>query len=278
MVGPEATAIERAKKPMPRFAFSEPSIGSMTTNVSPAPITPTSSETIVRPSSPSKRARIACSAAASIAVVSSPPIPEPTTGSRSERSGKSVSTPRTSSTAARQRASQSVKRMEEQARGELGIEVRALLRHRLASARDGPDVLDASGTKEKRSFGVAAVHGCHGFGPLWRVRDPLRCDPLDDVHVETLAAQQLVPSVAIQDDAGQPVPGLVDRRATRAVHMRSQSMRREDRQPLLLRRHENDHQVGRATLLRIRDRSLIAVMTVRDQELRALEARCILDA
>src|SRR5207302_1093873 len=81
----------------------------------------------------------------------------------------SESTPRTSSTAARQRASQSVKRVEEQARRELGIEVGALLRHRLAASRHRPNVLDLRGAKQERRLGVAAVDGCDCVGPLWRV-------------------------------------------------------------------------------------------------------------
>src|SRR3984893_18796547 len=240
-------------------------------------MTPTSSETIVRPSSPSKRARITRSAAASIAVVSSPPIPAPTTGSRSERCGNSASTPRTSSTAARQRPSQSVKRVEEEARRELGIKVRALLRHRLAAPCDRPDVLDAGGAKQERSFGVAAVDGCNGVGTLRRIGHSFRCDPLDDLDVEALAAQQLVLSVAIEDDARQLVPGLLDRRAAGAVHALGHSMRGDDLQPFLLGEHEHDHEVGRATLLRVRDRGLVAVVAVREQELRALEARGALD-
>ena len=76
--------------------------GRSTTTVAPSPSRPTSSETIVTSSSARKRARIASSAALSIAVVSSPPRPRPTTGSRSLRVGSSSSTRCTSSTDARQ--------------------------------------------------------------------------------------------------------------------------------------------------------------------------------
>ncbi len=72
IVSPSATAIEMEKNGMPRFAFSEPSIGSTTTVQRPFPSTPDSSLTS-RTSRPRKRARITASAAASIAVVSSPP-------------------------------------------------------------------------------------------------------------------------------------------------------------------------------------------------------------
>src|SRR6266700_2032021 len=130
MQSPSATAIESEKKGMPRFALREPSIGSITIHIAPLPSL----------------------AARSISVVSSPPSPEPTTGSRSARAGSSARTPRTSSAAARQTTSQSVKRVEEQARSELRIEVRALLRHHLAAARDGPDVVDARRAEQERGL------------------------------------------------------------------------------------------------------------------------------
>ena len=88
-----------------------------------------------RPSRAS-RATTASSAAASIAVVSSPPSPAPTTRDRSLADGISSSTRRTSSTAARQVARKSVKRVEQEPGGELREEVRRLLRHDLAAARD----------------------------------------------------------------------------------------------------------------------------------------------
>ena len=69
----------------------------------PSPMMPTSSETIVRSSSPSKRARITrlgrrVDRGRLVAALRR----RPTTGSRSARVGSSASTPRTSSTAARQ--------------------------------------------------------------------------------------------------------------------------------------------------------------------------------
>src|SRR5439155_26289607 len=84
--------------------------------------------------------------------------------------------------------------------------------------------------------------------------------------------------VAVQDDARQLVPRLVDRSAARAVHVCGHSMGWEDRQPFLVRWNEHGHQVRRAALLRVRDRGLVAVVTVCNQELRALEARSIHDA
>ena len=110
IVGPSATAIETAKKGKPRLAFSEPSMGSTTTHVAsasaPTRSSPSSSETRVneRPA-PLSRATMARSAASSTAVVSSPPRPVPTTGSRAARSGSCRRTPSTSRTAARHNAS-----------------------------------------------------------------------------------------------------------------------------------------------------------------------------
>ena len=109
IVSPSATAIETEKNGMPRLALSDPSIGSTTTSgSSEPPKRPTSSETTA-PAACWIRARIASSAAWSIAVVSSPPSPAPTTGSRSARVGSRSSTASTSATAARQSSSQSVK-------------------------------------------------------------------------------------------------------------------------------------------------------------------------
>ena len=110
MVPPSATASESEKKGMSRFAFSEPSIGSQTTRQgAPEPKTrsPSSSETSVKCSSScSSRCTTAVSAAASIAVVSSPPSPSWSTGSRSTRVGSSASTALMSPTASRQTSSQ----------------------------------------------------------------------------------------------------------------------------------------------------------------------------
>jgi len=80
--------MEIEKNGMPRFAFSEPSMGSTTTVQRPSPRIPASSLTM-RTSSSSKRSMMTRSAAASIAVVASPPSPVPRMGSRSRRPGSS---------------------------------------------------------------------------------------------------------------------------------------------------------------------------------------------
>src|SRR6185437_7200671 len=163
MVAPSATASESAKKGIPRLAFSDPSIGSTTTCVGPPEPnvrSPSSSEISVK-SAPvvSSRRTIASSAAASIATVSSPPLPAPTTGSRSTRVGSSASTPRTSSTAAREVASQSVKWLKQKARGQLGEEVGGFLRQDLALACAREHVLDPRRPEQERPLGLAAIDG-----------------------------------------------------------------------------------------------------------------------
>src|SRR5207247_1517799 len=169
---PSATAIESEKNGMPRLALIEPSIGSTTTTSVDVSARggrmPSSSDTSVK-SAPveSSQATTTCSAAASIAVVSSPPSPTPSTCSRSARVGSSSSTPRTSATAARQVASQSVRsrsqREEQQSGRKLGVEVGALLRQRLAALDDVAHLLDRGRAQQQSSAGLAAVDPRHGL-------------------------------------------------------------------------------------------------------------------
>src|SRR2546421_5325554 len=195
---PSATAIETLKNGIPRFAFSDPSIGSTTTTVESPSTKPTSSETIETPSGRS-RSRTTRSASASIAVVSSPPSPRRSTGSRSSRVGISASTPRTSATAARQSSSQSVKRVQQQAGGELRVEERALLRHHVAAARHGPDVLDARRAQEKGRLGFAAIDGGDRLLAARRVGDACRGSAVDHLRIEqAVTGEQLVAPRAIE--------------------------------------------------------------------------------
>src|SRR5262245_11138293 len=246
---------------MPRLAFSEPSIGSTTTCVGPpAPNSrsPSSSEMSVKsPPTLSSRRTIASSAAASIATVSSPPLPAPTTGSRSTRLGSSTSTACTSSTAARQVAAQSVvKRLEQQARGQLRKEVRRLLRHHLAVARAREHVLDFGWPQEERRLGFAAVDSRDGLVALRRVGDALGSECVDDLDVQSIALEQLVAAAAIQNDSGQLVSRLVDRRSPNAVDRLDEPVRRKDGQPFLSRRDQHDHHPSRR---------LVAVLLVAGQ-------------
>src|SRR6185295_11546029 len=190
--------METEKNGIPRFALSEPSIGSTTIRHGPSPSRmPTSSETIVAPSTSRRRSRITRSAAASTAVVSSPPWPSPTTGSRSTRVGRSARTPCTSSTAPRQSASQSLKGQEQETGDELGIEVGALLGHRLAALGDREHVLDPGRTHQHRDLGLARVHRAHGLVAVRRVADALVSEPVDERDVEL--------SLTVDREAGLPV-------------------------------------------------------------------------
>src|SRR6266496_2397254 len=239
MVAPSPTANESAKNGIPRLAFSDPSIGSTTTCVGPPEPnvrSPSSSEISVK-SAPvvSSRLTIVSSAAASIATVSSPPLPAPTTGSRSTRVGSSASTPRTSSTAARQVASQSVKRLKQKARGQLRIEVGRLLRQHLALARAREHVLDPGRPEQECSLGLAVVDGRDRLAPLRRVADALRRQGVDDLDVEPVALEQLIATAPIEDDPRELVPWLVDRCPADAVDRLSEPVSREDRQSLVAR-------------------------------------------
>src|SRR5438105_1591171 len=286
IVGPLETAIDSEKNPMPRFALSEPSIGSITKRASPPEprrTSPRSSDT----STPSRLAAsnlrmIPDSAAASIAVVSSPPSPVPTTGSRSARVGSSASANRTSSTAARQRSSQpSVKRVEEETRGELREEVRALLGHDVAATCYREDVVDARRAEQERRLRVPRVDGRDSLVAARRVRHALRCESIDELHVETFAVEELVSAGAVEDDARKLVTGCVDRRAANPVDVLRDAMRRKDREPRLTRRHEHDHhpcaRVG-AVLVVERERGLVAMVSVGNEELQVGDVGTALDA
>src|SRR5437764_7619915 len=272
IVSPSATAIESEKKGMPRFALSDPSIGSMTRSGSAsAPSRPTSSETIA-PAASRTRARIAPSAAWSVAVVSSPPRPAPPTGSRSARVGSRSSTASTSATAARQSSSQaSVKRKHQQAGGELRIEERALLRHHVAAARDLPDVLDTRRAQEEGCLGIAAIDGRDRLFTARRVGEAARRGVFDDLRIGAVAGEQLVAARAIEHGAGKTVAGWIDRRSGSGPGVLRDPVRGKDRQSFLPRRDDDREQPRRrlaAVLLVERERRLVAVMAVGDQQLR----------
>jgi hypothetical protein len=96
---------------------------------------------------------------------------------------------------------------------------------------------------------------------------------LDDVDVEAVALEQLIAPFAVEHDPRQLGSRLVDRRPAQAVDVLRDTVRREDRQPFLSSRDEDDHQPRRTALLGIRERGLVAMVSVRDQELRIGEVR-----
>src|SRR3954464_3448146 len=147
---------------------------------------PSSSETSTNGSSrASSRATTTSSAAASIAVVSSPPSPCRGTRDRATGDGILSSTRCTSATAARHVSKNaSVKRREQEPGGQLREEVRRLLRHDLAAARDLEDVLDPRRAERDPPPGLAAVDGGDALLAVRRVRDARRREPVDEVDVE----------------------------------------------------------------------------------------------
>src|SRR5205807_3678153 len=191
------------------------------------------------------------------------------------RVGSSASTPLTSSAAARQVASQSVKRLEQESGGQLWVKVGRLLRQHAPGARALEHLLDLGRPEQERRLGLAAVDGGDRLGALRRVGETLRRQRIDNLDVQAVALEQLVAAVAVEDDAGERVRRLVERRSLPTVDRGREAVRRKDRQALLARRDEDDHHPG-AGLGSVRlvegQRRLVAVMAVRDQQLSAGEA------
>src|SRR5215211_2519147 len=303
MVGPCANAIETAKNGRPRFAFSEPSIGSRTTQssgFSPTTSRPSSSEISTKLSPlDRRRSTMTRSAAASIAVVSSPPIPAPTTGSRSARMGRSASTPRRSATASRHSASQSfiraralgsltrgAEREEEQARKQLRIEVCRLLREGLAPRRSREDLVDPGWADEVGDGRLALVDAPDGLAPVGRVGDALVPQPVHELDVEhtVVARRQARATGHVFDGRSailrQPLERPDGARGVRlddaapiAVTVRralEHAVRREDRHAGIARADQYGEQIGAVlgpVLLVERQCGLVAVVAVSDEQL-----------
>src|SRR6476646_10681902 len=248
---------------MPRFAFIEPSIGSITTVYGPSPWMPTSSLTMREPS---KWRRIARSAAASIAVVSSPPRPAPTTGSRWARPGSSTRTPATSSRAARHTRSQLLSNwVEQEAGGELRVEEGRLLRHRLARVREPGDLLDRDRLQQERGRRFAAVDGGNRLLRRRRVGDASGRERLDHTGPEVVArVDARVRPLAVQRDAAvRSGDGL----AGDVAELLHEAMRREDLEPRLARGDTARERVRRGRGLGpVGDCRLVAMVSVGDQE------------
>ena len=81
-----------------------------------------------------------------------------------------------------------LERVEEQAREQLGIEVGALLRHRLAARRDLEDVFDPSRPHQHGDRRLALVDRANGLAPVGRVRETLVAEPVDELDVELASA------------------------------------------------------------------------------------------
>ena len=225
---------------------------------------------------PCRRSRITRSAAASIAVVSSPPSPSPTTGSRSSRVGSSTSTPRTSSTASRQTWSQSVTAEEQETADELRVEVGALLRHRLAALGDGEDVLDPGRAHQHRDLGLTRVDGAYRLLPIRCVADAVVPEPVDELYVELVPVnRQLERAVVTVEHGGGAVgrhmverlAGISRQRLGRQALVRlvlEDTVGREDHQAGVV--EADEHREARRFPPQ-GERSLVAVVTVGDQQL-----------
>ena len=186
---------------MPRFALSEPSIGSMTMRVRPLPSSPTSSETIVASTPVEAREDDALGRGVDRGrVVAALALREHrlALGARRQLGEHARARPRPRR--GRARASQS-KREEEQPARELREEVRRLLRKHLAAARALEHRVDRRRPHEQRRLGVAAVDGRLGLLAARRVRDALGAKALDELDVEAVAFDEPVAVAAVDDDA-----------------------------------------------------------------------------
>ena len=174
IVSPSATAIESEKNGMPRFALSEPSIGSMTTRHAPAAeladllgddrrVEPVEAREDHALGGGVDRRRVV----AALALRRARARARRASAARRARRARPPTAPR-------QSASQSVKRVEEQAARELREEVRRLLRQHLAAARALEHRVDRRRPHEQRRLGVAAVDGRLGLLAARRVRDAFR--------------------------------------------------------------------------------------------------------
>ena len=157
--------------------------------------------------------------------------------------------------------------------------------------RVAENVLDARRAEQERRRRPSRVDAADRVLPRRRVLDPLVSEPVDhlDVELALRTDRELGPPVLVDHDRG-PVVGdaaeLVERAARivlpvvaeleegrlriRAEH----AVRREDRQPRLRSGDDDGHQpralLGTVLLVE-RERGLVAVVAVRDQELRVRE-------
>ena len=257
---------------MPRFALSEPSIGSTTTSVEPLPTRPTSSETIVTSSS-RKRATIASSAAWSIAVVSSPPRP-----CADDRLALDARRQLDEHAAARPRRRRGRRRASRSQRQEAAGRTSASDRRTCSSAasrRRGRAISHTSSIRVGRSRNAASASPRSTAATASRACG-VYVTPCGASR-STTSGSSPSPSISsyrpcpVEDESRQVIGRLVDRRAADAVDRLRDAVRREDRQPLLVGRDDHDEQPRRrlgAVLLVERERGLVAVVAVGDQQLR----------
>ena len=162
--------------------------------------------------------------------------------------------------------------------GSLGIEVRALLRHRLAALGELADEIDARRAHEDGSLRGAGVHGGLRLLLVRRVRHSFEPEPVDErrVGLVGLTGHDRRPARPV-DDGGRAIgrqravegPLAVDR-----PEALGDPVRGEDREALLLRGDDDDEQPGAllgSLLGVVRERRLVAMVAVGDEQPRVGE-------
>ena len=162
IASPSATAIETEKNGMPRFAFSEPSIGSITTRQRPPPTSPISSETIRVAEAGEPRDDDALSRLVDRRRLVAALARADDRLARFPRVGSSASTARTSSVAARQTS------RPDQSSGYRSSPEVSLGRSRsssasLTSAGSLEDRVERRRPEQERGRGFAAIDGAGGL-------------------------------------------------------------------------------------------------------------------
>jgi hypothetical protein len=147
------------------------------------------------------------------------------------------------------------------------------------------DVLDPGRAEQEGAVGRAAADAFDGVRRVGRVADALAAEPVDQLRVElTRLAADEVCRVGTHEHGGRAVEGLRGECRERLVRRGERvavepdlrptlehAVRRQNREPRILRRHEHREQPVAPALLREGDGGLVAMVAVRDQKLRARE-------
>ena len=268
---------------MPRFAFSEPSIGSTTTRGPPAAdalaeLLGDEREALVERLEAREHDRV--SAAASIAVVSSPPSPGADDGlalGARRQLGEHARATSADGVAAEPRASRS-QRVEEQAGEQLREEVGRLLRHHLAAARGAK----TSSIRVGRSRSAASRLAARRPPRPPRRRPACSAIPSCAERVDELR-RRASPSGVLDRGRSRRRGRRAGRPRRRGARRRRDVARRacadargragasgRSRAPVARRDEHDEHLRARrrALLLVERERRLVAVVAVGDQQLR----------
>ena len=238
IVAPSATASEREKNGIPRFAFTEPSIGSTTTvSAPPAPKSrsPSSSETSVK-SRPERleaphdgvlgrrvdRGRVVAALAGA----------EDRLALDARRQLGEHRVEVAHARAAERRASRSrVDGMEEEPREQLREEVRCLLRHRPPRRARAKTSSTRSARRRKAQSASPRSTGATASSRSGVYAEPLVPEAVDELDVELAPAPCTRRAVAAAHEDQRRVVSRALRRARRAPRRPSRATRRPDRCP-----------------------------------------------